>query len=77
MLVPEVEVMVLSCLESSVPCTWDMGSGRMSGDGEGLTVEGITTGAKIGVSNSNTSCTSGKINSPSSTMNMSPRSSLK
>ena len=76
-LVPEVVVMVLSCLEPSALCTWDMDWGRRSGDGEGLTVEGITTGAKTGVSKSKTSCTSGNMNSPSSMMNMSSRSSLK
>ena len=75
--VPEVVATVLSCLVPSVPCTWDIDPDRMSGNGGGLTVEGITTGAKTGVLKSNTSCTSGKINSPSSTMNMSSRSLLK
>ena len=78
MLVPEVVVMVLFCSEPSEPCTLDMGWGKRIGDGGELINEGITTGARIGVpKRSNTSWSSGSINSPSSTMYMSSGSSSK
>ena len=68
--------MVLSCLGPSELCTWDMG--RRIGDGGESINGGITTGARIGVpKRSNTSCPSGSINSPSSTMYMSSGSSSK